>query len=257
KLLSSTVRVNKIEGIPATFSKASLEEAAHLILAAEGVITPPILLRTGIESYRVIEGIFEYHAALTAMDLNKHKGKQINAYIVESEEELAIYQKQIKVFRHRDTMSTPIITQEINVPKEERLISLEKTVRQLVEQQARFEQTVTDALDRLTTVMTSQPRSTPAVAAPLDLETSSPKPTVSVDTEIKCIEDLNTLSPQELSMRLSRIQGIRMKTIPEIVKRIVAEREKQPFFAKKEIQNRAQGSGLLGKSTLDKIFNQW
>ena len=82
------------------FSETELERAAKLILAVEGVINPPILLRTGgLDSYEIIEGHFEYCAALKAKEMNPRKGESINAYIVESEAEELVFRKQIEVFR--------------------------------------------------------------------------------------------------------------------------------------------------------------
>ncbi len=85
----------------AKFSEADLNEAAELILQTEGVITPLILLEVGIDSYSIIEGDFEYYAALKAEKIDALKCEGINAYIVESEEELPFYQKQIEVFRKK------------------------------------------------------------------------------------------------------------------------------------------------------------
>ncbi len=95
------VRVKKIEPSQPkeNFSATDLNEAAQLILELAGVITPIILLRTQAESYRVIEGDFEYYAALQAMEIEPRKRNRINTYIVESEEELHFYKRQIEVFR--------------------------------------------------------------------------------------------------------------------------------------------------------------
>jgi len=85
------------------FSETDLNEAAQLILKMEGIITPPILLQTGIDSYTIVDGTFEYYAALRAEEIEPLKGETINAYVIESEEEKAAYEKQIKLFRHRST----------------------------------------------------------------------------------------------------------------------------------------------------------
>ncbi|HDN26184.1 MAG TPA: hypothetical protein ENG03_03640 [Thioploca sp.] len=92
------------------FLEADLDEAAQLILKMEGTITPPILLENGVDSYTVIEGNFEYYAALRAEEIDPLKGETINAYIVESEQEKAAYEKQIKVFRQRQSVPPPTQT---------------------------------------------------------------------------------------------------------------------------------------------------
>ncbi|HEW97284.1 MAG: hypothetical protein DRR16_14865 [Candidatus Parabeggiatoa sp. nov. 3] len=112
KVLPSIVRVPKIScSQPQTdFSEAELDEAARLILEMQGVVMPVILRRTApdSESYTVIDGAFEYYAALRAMEIDSRKGNKINAYIVESEEEEAGYKKQIAMFRQREVQQVVV-----------------------------------------------------------------------------------------------------------------------------------------------------
>ncbi|RKZ92817.1 MAG: hypothetical protein DRR19_03115 [Candidatus Parabeggiatoa sp. nov. 1] len=154
------------------FSETDLDDAAQLILKMQGTITPPILLETGVDSYTVLDGYFEYYAALRAEEIDPLKGETINAYVVESEEEKPAYEQQIQVFRQRqsvlptapevspipppDVITSPINTPEVSPipqpdvkaspisPSEsvvsderfvavERIIALEKTVGKLVE----------------------------------------------------------------------------------------------------------------------------
>ena len=88
-------------------NEVQLNEAAHLILAGEGVINPPILLKTGIdshtglESYTVVDGHFEYYAAVRAREINARKGETINAYVIEAEEDEKLFREQISMFRDR------------------------------------------------------------------------------------------------------------------------------------------------------------
>jgi len=151
KILPSIVRVKKIEApqLQTHFSETELEKAAQLILEMEGVVIPLILLRTEpeSESYRIIDGHFEYYAALKAMEIDSRKGSKINAYIIESEEEKAAYEQQIEMFRQRKSIQsqTPLLPSppepvspvsiepiELNeaVPVD-RLAVIEKTVMEL------------------------------------------------------------------------------------------------------------------------------
>jgi hypothetical protein len=109
EISSAIVRVKKIEPSQPkeNFSTTDLNEAAQLILELAGVITPIILLRTQPEAYRIVEGNFEYYAALQAMEIDPRKRNRINTYIVESEEELPFYQKQIEVFR-KQSVAIPV-----------------------------------------------------------------------------------------------------------------------------------------------------
>lgn len=83
----------------ANFSETDLEKAAQLLLKMEGTINPIILQKVGIDSYTVIDGDFEYYAALKAEEIDPMKGETINAYVIESKKDLPFYEKQIEVFR--------------------------------------------------------------------------------------------------------------------------------------------------------------
>ena len=173
KILPSIVRVPKIScSQPKTdFSDAELEEAARLILEMQGVVMPVILRRTApeSESYTVIDGAFEYYAAMRSMEIDSRKGKKINAYIVESEEEEAWYQKQIVMFRQRKTQQVPVFPLPEEVPpvvkpsvdeggderqnegrdETDRLTALEQSIKTLLVKNDVLEKTInTFALER-------------------------------------------------------------------------------------------------------------
>ncbi len=52
------------------FSETEIEELAHKILAANGVINPIVVKQVGPLSYAVVEGHFEFYAALKAKEIN-------------------------------------------------------------------------------------------------------------------------------------------------------------------------------------------
>lgn len=154
KISSSIVRVKDIHSssVPRSeFSEKELENAALLILEMEGVVNPPIILRTGLTSYEMVDGYFEYYAALKAREINPRRGESINVYIIESEAEEKAFIKQIEVFRHKQAEKppkirnsihkSPIITppktqpaamKVVNETEPDRLEALEKVVNELV-----------------------------------------------------------------------------------------------------------------------------
>jgi hypothetical protein len=157
KLLPSIVRVTKIvSSSKQRFSETEIDEAARLILEMEGVIMPLILLRTepGSESYRVIDGHFEYYAALRAKEIDPRKGGTINAYIVESAEEVPFYQKQIEMFRHRQSEPEQFLLPTLPEPKSveampnNRLVAIEKMLNQLVTKNEVLETAVSELKGR-------------------------------------------------------------------------------------------------------------
>jgi len=176
KISHAIVMVEDIHAsVPRTeFSETDLNQAAQLILKMEGVITPPILLQTGIDSYTVVEGNFEYYAALMAEEIEPLKGETINAYVIESEDEKLAYEQQIEMFRQRKSIQSqtpvlpeppePVSTEAIE-PSEvlpanqlatievaaDRLAPLEKTVTELANIKDSKDSTLHDAVAMMKT----------------------------------------------------------------------------------------------------------
>jgi len=160
KISPAIVRIKKIESptIPIEFDEIQLDSAAQLILEMEGVVTPLILQRSAPEqeAYTIIDGHFQYYAALKAMAINSRKGK-INAYIIESEEEVPFYQQQIALFRQQQSVPTPepvpipeptpiakvsSNTSNAETTNEVHFAALEKTVNKLVAKNEVLEKTI-------------------------------------------------------------------------------------------------------------------
>jgi hypothetical protein len=157
KISPSIVRIKKIESptIPMEFDEIQLEKAAQLVLKMEGTITPIILRRTEPEkeAYTIIDGYFEYYAALKAMEIDSRKGKTINAYIIESEDETSMYVQQIEVFRQRQSAQpqTSMLSKSefIEVTSSQEMadnsfVAIEKTLNQLVAKNDALEKTMTE-----------------------------------------------------------------------------------------------------------------
>ena len=79
------------------FNEQQIEEAAKSIIEAKGIINPIILTRTGINSFEVINGHFEYHAAARAREIDLAFAETIAAYIIDGENKAI--DKQIDIFR--------------------------------------------------------------------------------------------------------------------------------------------------------------
>ncbi|MBW4665134.1 MAG: ParB N-terminal domain-containing protein [Chroococcus sp. CMT-3BRIN-NPC107] len=136
KLSISLVAVKKVvSNNPRTdFSEEQLEEVAKLILEAEGIINPIILSRTSLESYEVVDGHFEYYAAVKARELDPRKGEMISAFILEEDKEKAL-REQIKTLReYKTTPGIPltfITSKESVASKDSDNIELEDRIEKL------------------------------------------------------------------------------------------------------------------------------
>jgi hypothetical protein len=241
KLTPSIVRIKKIEP-PKTqieLSETQLDEAAQLILELQGVVTPLILLRTApeSESYRVIDGYFEYLAAKKAMEIDSRKGSMINAYIIESDNEIAVYNKQIEVFRQRKII--PIASEN---SQEARITALETEMRELKNELKSRDNLLLDAIKQIGDKIAAQ------IKPP-----QTPPPTIiaSSQEEQNLLEEINTLPILELN---SKLEQITIKTVRE---NIIKERQNtsfQPFQSSHELIKRITG---LGKKTFDKMFDKY
>lgn len=108
KLPTSLVAVKKISSSVArsSFPAEEIEKAAHLIIDVEGTINPIILRRTSLESYEVVDGHFEYYAAVRAREISPLKGEMIQAIILEPENEKALLD-QVNLLR-KDSNPIPL-----------------------------------------------------------------------------------------------------------------------------------------------------
>lgn len=102
KLPINLVPVKKITSnvSQSNFSADDIQRIANLILETEGVINPIILRRTGLETYEVIAGHLEYHAAVKAREISPLKGEMIQAIILEANNEKAILEQIEKLRTH-------------------------------------------------------------------------------------------------------------------------------------------------------------
>jgi hypothetical protein len=228
KISPAIVRTSKIEPSQPKedFSETALNEATQLILDMAGVITPIILLRTQpeAESYRVIAGNFEYYAALQAMEIEPRKRNRINAYIIESEEEKAAYDKQIKVFRQRHSVPPPTQALPRSAPQ-----TLDEPVAKPTEA----------VQDELGPSIQPQP---PTLSAPPDSEPIAMTPTEAVQDDLKAsvrpqppdeLEEPIAMRPTEVVQNDSKV-GLE-KTISTLVaKNDVLEKTMSTLVAKNE-----------------------
>ena len=84
------------------FKDSDIQELAELILEAEGVISPIIIRPTGIDTYEVIDGHFQYHAAVRAKEIDGRKGERVTAIVMEGPKAKAI-EKQVQLLNKIET----------------------------------------------------------------------------------------------------------------------------------------------------------
>lgn len=267
--------------------EVQLNEAAHLILAGEGVINPPILLKTGIdphtglESYTVVDGHFEYYAAVRAREINARKGETINAYVIEADEDEKLFREQISMFRDRERGTTaPVATSSSeNVDVMRR--SLNGISRQIADVPSQVKEMITVELNRQCGGLSKEIGSEiarqfsefrlwmeevrkgekgisgrPAGSKKI----TKPKLSPEVEEKIKqlpyqeFIDALNTLESDELERKL-RIA----KASKTVIDSILANKQEQPFqefTSYLEVMERVDGLGGRGAKMLE-LLRKW
>lgn len=228
KLSTSLVAVKKItSAVPrSNFSDEELEQAAQLILEAEGVINPLVLRRTSLESYEVVDGDFEYYAAARAREINPRKGEMIGAFIIEDEKE-AFITEQIKLLRK------PKVTVSANISSsslESRLTNiesrLETRINDLKAEQGRERQKLEDEIK--------------------EIKNQIPK-------RIQPLEIFNNLREPDLIIRL-RAAGITGKIATTIIEKIQSARKKQKFESLSDVVARVDG---ISDKRMIAIIDSW
>jgi DNA uptake protein ComE-like DNA-binding protein len=166
RLSPAIVLVKNIHcSVPRTdFADTLIETGAQLILQLEGVITPLILRREGIEHYHVVAGHLEYYAALKAREINLSRGETINAFIIDPDNEATIIQ-QIDLFKKTHTMAkkTPQ-TNDINPTTPDLLDKQLQNLSQIAQSMAELATTFAIEIRELRTKLTS---TTPAATETL------------------------------------------------------------------------------------------
>ncbi|MBD1831220.1 Rho termination factor N-terminal domain-containing protein [Cyanobacteria bacterium FACHB-472] len=135
KLSTSLVAVKKINSnVPRSeFLEDELNRTAELILKAEGIINPPVIRRTSLESYEVVNGHFEYYAAVKAREIDPRKGEMIGAFIIESENE-KVLMEQVEILRNQELNNeSPVAdTQPLNtVESSKEVIQIESLLPEI------------------------------------------------------------------------------------------------------------------------------
>lgn len=174
------------------FSAEKLERAARLIIDIEGIISPIIVRREGVEHYRLIHGEFEYHAAMRAMEIDSIRGESIDAYIVNAENQETIEQ-QIQVFREHKQPSEQIM----NYISGQQLESLFKSCLQPV-------------MDRLTAIE--------AQLAHIEIP-RKPQQEIEIQSIPAYLQLINELQPDKLAERLKQLSINKPTTVAILANR--------------------------------------
>ncbi|WP_414543333.1 hypothetical protein [Nostoc sp. CCY0012] len=238
KLSNSFIAVKKIKSsVPrSNFSENELSRVAELILKVEGVINPLILRRNSPQSYEVVDGNFEYHAAVKAKEIDSQKGEYISAFIIEPENE-EVLEEQVKLLRSQNNTSNKVLNIEENKDSISMELRVSNAESRMTNIESRFE-------NRMIELQTEFKYEIGNLNQKLkELGNKIPQP-------MEPLVALNTLKLHELVARLKRVN---VKT--PIIEKIIKEREANGNFTSfSNVVERIKG---LGDKTMLKIIDSF
>ena len=228
---------------PSNFPNDALNTLADIIIESGGIIRPLILKTIGLETYAVVDGYFEYYAAVRAREKNPRQCEMVNAFVISPKNEDEIF-KQVAAFRelgsnNKPEVQTPIETNHSeSISKNNDFNSLEKQINDLRSELAQERQERQKIYETLKLI-----------------ESQIPK-------QITPLDAFNSLSLLELTFRL-RTAGFTDKKAVHIAESVEKERKNKNFESLKDIlarikiaSGKKQIKGISGDKMVD-IVDSW
>jgi len=239
------------------FDKAEVEKLADLILECNGLLKPLVLKPTGPESYVVIQGDMEFHAAVRAREKDPRKGEMVNAFVIHPKAEETVI-KQIQRLQgaasplpdNVDSSSSQLL-QEVQAQvkninrKIEDLTSLPSQVARLMQQLQLLERDFKESVNALNQKMANSENTFSQkvetkfqeildYVKQIPVSPTPPKP-ISHEVEQAFLDFLNDREESDLC----EIRGIKEKTAEKII-------SKRPYNSLGDVKKK------LGASTTEK-----
>ncbi|NUN66412.1 ParB N-terminal domain-containing protein [Pseudanabaena biceps] len=293
KLSTSLVAVKKITATSSRldFESEQIERLAEQILRAEGIISPLIVRRTSLQSYEIVSGYFEYHAAVRAREIDPRKGEMIAVYIIEPDDERMseAITEQIKLLHRSGELdniyspipSTDILTPAINSQElnqdlkiikdlERQFTSVEKALMNELSNQSLNMQRLEIKLDSLTNSLVSLLDNKveeylnklnnlslvdiPKAATSQPTKVKSTKKQAKVNESDYVLNDLNNLAFDELFQKMLRL-GYAESNAVIITNDIIQKRSLYTFTSISDVRKHVKGFNKPKK--IDDLCNLW
>ncbi|MFN6463813.1 MAG: chromosome partitioning protein ParB [Nostoc sp. DedVER02] len=215
------------------FSEADLENLADIIIETGGIIRPLVVKMTGVESYTLVDGHFEYYAAVRAREKNPRQAEMVNAFIISPKlEDLVV--KQVGFLKGTNSFTEQVIPQPETTKLEPRLANLElRLEKQFNEFKSEFiheRQRIENQFKQLENLI------------PQKSEQSNP------------LSLLNSLDKDELSIKLQRS---RIRGAEKLAKGIFDARHKKLKQKFEDYRDVVKSVKNLGEQTILTIIDEW
>jgi hypothetical protein len=215
-----------------SFSEADLDLIADRILESGGLLKPLVLKKIGFEKYDVVDGHFEYYAAVRACEKNPHVA-EVNAVIISPESEGAVV-KQVEALKGSSSLNQQPKALLETTNSDSRLTNIELRIER---QSNEFRAELTGEIKRL--------------------EDKFKKLESQIPQRLKPLESLNNLNQDELAEKLerSRITGAeKAKTIAKAIVDARGKKKQQQFEDYRDVVKLVKG---LGEKTILTIIDTW
>jgi hypothetical protein len=243
-----------------TFDESAIERLAEMMIATGCLLKPLVLKQVAPMKYQVLEGHFEYYAAVSAnrKDTQRILSGMVSAFVVKPEVEVVAIQQAQWLNKSDSTMTTCVEQSQITEakmtstsfnPLENRVncleSRLERELQELKTIQVQHSQYLENAkqlqLQMLETLNILKSKA-------LEIVQRSGE-----EVESEILNALNTWDTAELVKRL-KSAGITQKIAENLAENLVNKRTLSPFKSLKEITQSKIG---IGKNTMDKIIAVW
>jgi hypothetical protein len=220
------------------FPENDLDKLAEMIIQSGGIIKPVVLKQTGVEEYSVVDGHFEYYAAVRAREKNPRKGEMVNAFVISPKVEDLVIQQTVLLKTtgnpEKEIKSSSLEAKSQSLPNNQ-LSALEKQMSDL-----RIE--LAQEIQRLYSAV-NQPK-------------SHNKP-----EKVTILEAFNKLNVRDLVFRLKTVNFSDKKAI-EIADKLEKER-KEPFTSlssvieRVKLKNGKRETKAISEKKMLQIVDTW
>lgn len=224
------------------FAESDLENLADIILKSEGIIRPVVVKATGIESFSVVDGHFEYYAAVRAKEKDARKGEMVNAFVISPKlEDLVI--KQAAILRNTDSSEKPLQTSSnaSNTSNISNIFNTDKLESRLQNLELRLEKQINEFNSKI-----SQERQTTDEELK-QLKNRIPQPSHPLTL-------LNTLDEEQLALKLQRSKIPNAEKLAEVITTAREKKSDSKFTDYRDAINSVKG---LGEKRMLSIIDEW
>jgi len=219
------------EVVRSTFDESALGELANSIIATGCLLKPLILKQLGPMKYKVLDGHFEYYAAVSAnqKDTQRILSGMVSAFVVKPEVE-SVAVEQAHLLNKESIDVFPESNRSGSFSLETRLGNLETRLD-----------------DSLREVRLRQNQDIQRLGEQIaQLQLQIPK-------RLEPLDALNTLEPDRLAIALTSV-GLPTKKSQETAEKIIKERKRTPFSSLQNVVARKVG---ISEKTMIKIVDTW